>query len=105
MSFGPGGPAYPTDNTGNVVGVLGSFHPQWIIVPEGYVSGNPLSDSSTYGHETFASLGVTPGICVWTWGEGDHADSFTVRIGVPEPAGLLLLPLGLVGVVAARRYR
>jgi len=74
----------------------------------GYVSGNPLSDTSTYNNATFASLGVTPGTYVWTWGTGTHADSFTLQIGpaaVPEPASLTVLALGLAGLGMALRTR
>lgn len=108
MSFGGQGQPNPfaTSGSGDLVGINGIFNR--LAVPQGYVSGDPLSDTSTYDNQTIASLGATPGTYVWTWGTGDDADSFTLKIpasSVPEPAGLLLLPLGLVGVVAARRYR
>jgi hypothetical protein len=45
---------------------------------------------------------VTPGIYEWTWGPGAN-QNFTLDIGVPEPPSLLLLllPLGLVTLLAA----
>jgi hypothetical protein len=55
-----------------------------LIVPFDYVSGDPLSASSTYVGATIASLGMTPGEYVWTWGSGDTADSFTLNVGVCE---------------------
>jgi hypothetical protein len=60
-----------------------------LFVPNRYVSGNMLSDTSTYSNSTFSSLGVTPGTYEWTWGSGAHADSYTLQIGptatVPAP--------------------
>jgi len=55
-----------------------------LIVPRGYVSGTFLSNSATYSGKTFATLGVTPGTYVWTWGTG--ADQrFTLQIGDVSP--------------------
>jgi len=48
-------------------------------VPHGYVSGATLSDSMTFNNATFASLGVTPGTYVWTWGTGLENQNFTFR--------------------------
>jgi hypothetical protein len=76
----------------------------------GYLSGNPLLDTSTYDNATFASLGVMPGTYEWTWGTGAN-QNFTLQIGpaaaVPEPSSLLLLalPLGFVMLLAARHRR
>ena len=50
-----------------------------LIVPRGYVSGTFLSDSATYSGKTFATLGVTPGTYVWTWGTGAN-QNFTLKI-------------------------
>ena len=85
--------------------MLGFYH--LLYVPEGYVSGNPLSDTSTYDNQTFASLGVTPGKYEWTWGTGSN-QNFTLDIealgaGVPEPSSVVLFALGLVMLLAARR--
>jgi len=80
----------------------------YVLVPQGYVSGDALSDSMTFTGSTFADLGVTPGTYVWTWGTGHDADSFTLQIGptsVPEPASLALLSAGLVGLGLIRRKR
>jgi PEP-CTERM motif len=66
-----------------------------------YVSGSPLSETSTYLGATFASLGVTPGQYVYTWGSGDHADSFTINIGaspVPEPSTWAMMLIGFAGL-------
>ena len=50
-------------------------------MPQGYVSGAALSDSMTFNNATFASLGVTPGTYVWTWGTGLPNQNFTLIIG------------------------
>lgn len=75
----------------------------------GYVSNSILSSSATWDNKSFASLGVTPGTYVWSWGSVLADDTFTLKIGVPiaEPSGarLLGLPLGLVMLLAARRRR
>ena len=48
-------------------------------MPQGYVSGGALSDSMTFNNATFASLGVTPGTYVWTWGTGLPNQNFTLH--------------------------
>ncbi len=64
--------------------------------------------TATWNNQTFASFGATPGTYVWTWGSGANAGSFTLNIGgtaaVPEPSSLalLVLPLGLLMLLAAR---
>src|SRR6266576_2878742 len=72
----------------------------------GYVSGTALSDSATYNNATFASLGVTPGTYVWTWGAGAN-QNFTLQIGpagVPDGGSTVsLLGFGLLGLTALRR--
>jgi hypothetical protein len=92
-SFGSGGLRSPNSGSGDLVGIcrcsVGGAPPvSWVLVPQGYVSGSSLSDTSTYDNQTFASLGATPGTYVWTWGSGADADSFTLQIGpaaVPAP--------------------
>lgn len=104
-SFGSGASFSQANSaTGNVVGFqitsVGS-----LFVPAGYVSGTALGTSTaTWNNATFASLGVTPGTYVWTWGSGANADSFTLQI-VPEPATWLLLGIGATVFAASQRRR
>ena len=111
-SFGTGSNTFASSGTGDMVGItVGTFGPGtgFLIVPDAYVSGNPLSDTSTYNNATFAILGVTPGIYEWTWGTGAN-QNFTldaVAPAVPDSGstfGLLLVALGgLFGVSHFRR--
>ena len=50
-------------------------------MPQAYVSGAALSNSMTFNNATFASLGVTPGTYVWSWGTGLPNQNFTLIIG------------------------
>ena len=76
-----------------------------LYVPQGYVSGAALSDSMTFNNATFASLGVTPGTYVWTWGTGLANQNFTLHIGsVPDGGSTVsLLGCALLGLAALRR--
>ena len=74
-------------------------------MPSRYGSGN-LSNSATWSNATFASLGLTPGTYVWTWGSGEHQDSFTLNIRhVPEPTTLTLLGSAVACLAWLRRRR
>ncbi|MGH7113433.1 MAG: hypothetical protein ACREE9_02960 [Stellaceae bacterium] len=107
-NFGSGGLTGASTGSGGSV-VMDGFD-NLLAVPSGYMSGGSLSDSATYGNQTFATLGATPGVYTWTWGSAATDDSFTLDIpaaAVPEPSSLLLLalPLGLVMLLAARPRR
>ncbi|MGE0259433.1 MAG: PEP-CTERM sorting domain-containing protein [Alphaproteobacteria bacterium] len=105
ISFGSGGFG-ASSGSGDLVGVDGHSHS--IAVPLGYVSNSPLSDTSTYLNQTFASLGVIPGTYEWTWGDGAN-QNFTLIIGtpvsVPEPASVALLGTALAGLLLAGSMR
>ena len=107
--FGPGGAAFPTLGSGDRFGV----NPFRLIVPAGYTSGSMLNASNTYTGATFASLGVTPGTYIWSWGSGVNADSFTLNIvgtsnGVPESGSTalsMLLGLGALALLVRFGHR
>jgi len=107
-SFGSGDAFFPNTGSGDLVGIAaGAMFPKFLVVPQGYASGTALSDSMTFNNNTFASLGVTPGTYVWTWGTVMNADSFTLQIGpagVPDAGSTLsLFSLASLGLVALRR--
>jgi hypothetical protein len=104
-NFGPGVRTNASSSSGDVVAIssIGLLN-----LPFGYVSGKPLSDTSTYLDATFASLGMTPGSYVYSWGSGDHADTLTVNIvasPVPEPSTWAMMLVGFAGLgyAAVRR--
>jgi hypothetical protein len=75
-------------------------------VPQGYVSGRALTDSMTFNNATLASLGVTPGTYVWSWGTGLPNQNFTLIIEARVPDGgstVSLLGCALLGVAVLRR--
>lgn len=108
-SFGTGADTDANSGTGDHVSI-GGFE-ALLLLPQGYVSGTALSDSSTYDGKTFSTLGVTAGTYVWSWGTGPN-QSFTLQIptaAVPDSGstfGLLLLAVATlfgVGRVCALR--
>jgi hypothetical protein len=106
--FGSGGTTFASFNSGDVVAIEGGvFGTGFLSVPLGYLSGDPLSATSTYSNATFASLGITPGTYIYTWGTGADADRFTLLIGGPGvPDGgstVSLLGCALLGLAALRR--
>jgi len=109
-SFGSGGLTLASSGTGDLVGLEtnnGTFG-DFIIVPQGYVSGTSLSDSATYLNATLSTLGVTPGIYEWTWGNGAN-QNFTldaIAPAVPDSGSTLgLLSLSVVALLGATRLR
>lgn len=101
-NFGSGPQTYSSFRSGDTVGIAGSSDA--LAVPAGYVSGNPLADSTTFANATFMSLGLTPGVYVYDL----PSDTFTVDIGVPvptpEPASVALLA-GIVGMIGAGLWK
>jgi hypothetical protein len=94
-NFGTGDLTFASSGSGDLV-TLGF---NTIGVPQLYVSGSALSDSATYDNATFASLGIRPGVYVWTWGSGADADSFTLRVvAAPESSTWAMMLLGFAGL-------
>jgi len=70
-----------------MVGIFTSLFGNILSVPRGYVSGTALPGMAIYTGKTFATLGVTPGTYIWTWGPGAN-QNFTLRFassGIPTP--------------------
>jgi hypothetical protein len=63
-TFGAGGVNRTTSAAGDLVGVAEDV--QYLFVPLGYVSGTSLSDTATWNNALFASLGLTPGIYIYS---------------------------------------
>jgi hypothetical protein len=101
-NFGSGLGALADTGSGDFVGI--NVFGGNLFVPQGYVSGSALSDRMTFNNATFASLGVTPGTYVWSWGQGAN-QRFTLIIGsVPDGGStVMLLGFGLLGLAALQR--
>jgi VPDSG-CTERM motif len=104
-SFGSGAHRFASSGSGDLAGISGVTG--FLLVPLGYVSGTTLSSRATWNNETFASLGVTPGTYVWSWGTGLPNQNFTLIIegaGVPDGGSTVsLLGFASLGLVALRR--
>ena len=78
-----------------------------LFAPRDYVSDTALSDSMTFDNATFASLGLTPGTYVWSWGTGLPNQNFTLVIGgagVPDGGSTVsLFGCALLALAALRR--
>jgi PEP-CTERM motif len=97
-NFGSGSGPIDADNaTGDTVGIFVTE----LVVPSGYASGAQLSDGMTFDGATFASLGLTPGSYIYTWGASNSlAVDVVVPRAVPEPSTWAMLALGFIGLAA-----
>jgi PEP-CTERM motif len=103
--FGSGG-ADGDSGTGDLVGIelLNGMVTPALLVPHGYHSDSPLSDTATYLSQT---LGLTPGTFETKWGPGAN-QNFTLVVGtvVPEPSTWAMMLLGFAGLgLAGWRHR
>lgn len=76
-----------------------------LYIDPNYVLGTPVTGALTWNNQSFASLGVTQGSYLWSWG----GDSMTLNIGaapaaVPEPGTWAAAAL-LVGAAGYARLR
>ena len=101
FGLGSGVSSVATTGAGDMVGV----GPGIVVVPQGYVSGDALSDMMTFAGSTFTSLGIAPGTYSWAWGEGLTQDSLVLNAGlpVPEPASIVMIAGGLLVTLPRRR--
>ncbi|NNC90583.1 MAG: PEP-CTERM sorting domain-containing protein [Akkermansiaceae bacterium] len=103
--FGPAVTFTPDFGSGDKFGSTpGSGPSPALVVPDGYVSGDPLAATMTFVGESVESLNLIPGTYTWTWGAGPDADLMTLVI-VPEPSGAVLLGLASLAVLGRRRPR
>lgn len=76
-----------------------------LFVPRDYVSGANLSGTATVANATIASLGLTEGIYLYTWGSGLNADSLTIDISAVPESGAFVLTLLPATVALVLRHR
>lgn len=120
VTFGPGKTnVLATSSIGNFIGIraithIGQDFPL-LQLPSMYTSGSFISGSSTFNSATFASLGLTTGTYLYSWGAGDTADSLTINVGassgpaaVPEPSTLCIACIAFtasLGTTLVRKRR
>ena len=110
-SFGSGSSSDTASTSSGDFVSLAPTDSESLWVPSQYVSDSPLSSTATWDNATLASLGVTVGTYVWTWGSGAD-QSFTLDVGastppptVPEPGSVALFAAGLLGLALLRWRR
>ena len=67
----------PYSGEGSTFGIVPSLSPRAVVVPTGYVSNTYISGSTLYQNTTIASMGLSGGTYVYSWG----IDSMTLIIG------------------------
>jgi len=105
-SFGSSIDTAATSGSGPIAGLYNS---ELLVVPHGYLSGTPITNSATFDNTTIAELGLTDGTYTFSWGGGLTADDVVVNIGpvsaVPEPMSVGMLGIGGATLLLRRRRR
>ena len=82
--------SFPDSGSGDLHGLFintPSLNNPFIIVPEGYVSGDLLSSQMTFHDTSFVDLGVTEGIYNWSFTDNEITLSIAVALGLPTTLG------------------
>ena len=97
--FGTGGATETGVSSGDNFG-LSPIEGFALRLPANYVSGDPLSGGMIFEDATLESLGMEPGMYVWTL----PADTVTLDVVIPVPAAVWLFgsALGMLGWLKRR---
>lgn len=89
---------FPSSGSGGMVGVENGGTGLNLFVPSGYVSGSPISATSTWAGQTLASMGLTPGTYVFDY----SADNVTYVVidSNTAPAQVPVMPVWMVAVLS-----
>ena len=98
-NFGPGG---GTNASSGTVAQWGADGSGTMLLPQGYTGGPLPPVSSVYNNATFASLGMTPGTYVWSWGAPTDQK---MTLNIPEPSSTLCLSVLGLCVAGSARFR
>jgi hypothetical protein len=82
-SFGTDSGVFGTPSgSGDTFGILpDGFGGRSLYVPLGYVSGSPISNSTTYAGTTITGMNLTTGTYTWIWGTGGNTSTLVMIIG------------------------
>ena len=102
-NFGTGFTTHTDSGSGDLVGIDGEFG--LLLVPQNYMSGQPLSDTAAYDDATFHSLGVRGGVYEWIWGSGPN-QNFTLKVGLPDSGpDLSLIAVVFLLLVGVKQFQ
>ncbi|TWT50631.1 hypothetical protein Pla22_33740 [Rubripirellula amarantea] len=103
LSFGSGGYTAATSGSGDFIGFTANSGNFNIYLPENYVSNTLVTGTANYAGESFASLGIDPG--VYTWNAGANQITATIA-AVPKPSSVAFLMIAGLGAGVVRfRHR